>query len=77
MRLLLIVGLVLVVLGILALGYQGFTYFTHDQVAAFGPLQVWQERAHTVWLPPIMGITALVTGGLLILVSTRQNARGV
>jgi len=77
MRLLLIVGLVLVVLGILALGYQGFTYFTHDQVAAVGPVQVWQERAHTVWLPPIMGVTALITGGLLILVSTRQSPKGL
>jgi len=72
MRPLGILGLALVVLGILALAYQGFTFFTHDQVAVLGPLQVWQERAHTVWLPPVLGVVALVTGGLLIVMS-RNN----
>jgi len=73
MRLLVITGLALVVLGILALGYQGFTYFTHDPVAVFGPVQIWQERAHTVWLPPIVGITSLVVGGLLLLLGRRPH----
>jgi len=75
MRLLLIVGLVLVVLGIFALGYQGFTYFTHDPVAEVGPIKVWSERAHTVWLPPVLGVTALVVGGLLLVLGVRQNPR--
>jgi len=74
MRFLVIVGLVFVVAGIAALGYQGFTYFTHDQVAQFGPVQITQDRAHTVWLPPIVGITALVVGGLLVLLGYKQNA---
>jgi hypothetical protein len=77
MRWTFLVGLALVVLGVLALVYQGFTYVTHDQVAVFGPLQVWQERAHTVWLPPVLGITALVVGGLLLLVGSRQGQGSV
>ena len=76
MRLLMIVGLVLVVLGIFALAYQGFTYVTHDQVAAFGPLKVWQEREHTVWLPPVLGVTALAVGGLLILLGRKESPGG-
>ncbi len=73
MRFLVILGLILVALGILALGYQGFTYFTHDQVAQVGPMSVNQTREHTVWLPPIVGITTLVVGGLLILLGRRPH----
>jgi len=73
MRSLVVIGLVLVVLGILALGYQGFTYFTHDQVAQVGPVSVNQTREHTVWLPPIVGITSLVVGGLLIVMGRRPH----
>jgi len=75
MRLPVILGLVLVVLGILVLAFQGFTYFTHDQVAVLGPLQVWQERAHTVWLPPVLGVSALVVGGLLIVLGRQSPGR--
>jgi hypothetical protein len=73
MRFLVIVGLALIVVGVFALGYQGFTYFSHDQVAQFGPVQITQDRAHTVWLPPIVGITSLVVGGLLVLLGRKQS----
>jgi len=75
MRLPVILGLALVVLGILALAFQGFTFFTHDQVAVLGPVQLWQERAHTVWLPPVLGVTALVVGGLLIVLGRKDPGR--
>lgn len=73
MRFLVVIGVILMVLGIFALGYQGFTYFTHDQVAQVGPVQVTQERAHTVWLPPVIGITSLVVGGLLVFMGGRRR----
>jgi len=67
------IGLVLVVLGIFALGYQGFTYFTHDTVAQVGSVQVTREQPHTVWLSPVLGITALVVGGLLIVLGRKER----
>ena len=62
-------GVVLIVLGVLALMIRSFTYFTTEQVA--GPLGifVWNvEQPHTIFIHPLVGIVAIAIGiGLLML----------
>ena len=65
-------GVVLVVLGVLALVYQGFTYTTQKRVLDVGPIQATKQERHTVPLPPILGALALI-GGVIILVSDRKS----
>jgi hypothetical protein len=65
-------GLILIVLGVLALMYQGFTYTTHKKVLDVGPIQATKEEHHSVPLPPILGALALI-GGVVILVSDRKG----
>jgi hypothetical protein len=65
-------GLILVVLGVIALIYQGFTYTTHKKVLDVGPIQATKEEHHSVPLPPILGALALI-GGVVILVSDRKG----
>jgi uncharacterized membrane protein HdeD (DUF308 family) len=65
-------GLILIVLGVLALVYQGFTYTTQKKVLDVGPIQATKEEHHTVPLPPILGALALI-GGVIILVSDRKS----
>jgi hypothetical protein len=65
-------GVILVVLGVLALIYQGFTYTTQKKVLDVGPIQATKEEHHTVPLPPILGALALI-GGVVILVSDRKS----
>lgn len=65
-------GLILIVLGALALIYQGFTYTTHKKVLDVGPIQATKEEHHSVPLPPILGAIALI-GGVVILVSDRKG----
>jgi hypothetical protein len=65
-------GLILVVLGVVALIYQGFTYTTHKKVLDVGPIQATKEEKHSVPLPPILGALALI-GGVVILVSDRKG----
>lgn len=65
-------GVILVILGVLALIYQGFTYTTQKKVLDVGPIQATKEEHHTVPLPPILGALALI-GGVVILVSDRKN----
>jgi hypothetical protein len=65
-------GLILVVLGVLALIYQGFTYTTHKKVLDVGPIQATKEEHHSVPLPPVLGALALI-GGVVILVSDRKG----
>lgn len=65
-------GVILIVLGVLALVYQGFTYTTQKKVLDLGPIQATKQEHHTVPLPPILGALALI-GGVVILVSDRKS----
>jgi uncharacterized membrane protein HdeD (DUF308 family) len=68
-------GLVLIVLGILALSVHSVTYFTTDQVV--GPLGffAWDvSRPHTIFINPIAGIVAVAAGVALIFLPGRKTA---
>jgi uncharacterized membrane protein len=65
-------GLALIVLGVIALAYQGFTYTTHKKVLDVGPIQATKEEHHTVPLPPVLGGLALVGGIVLLVVGGKE-----
>jgi hypothetical protein len=65
-------GLILIIIGILSLAYQGFTYTTHKKVLDVGPIQATKEEHHSVPLPPILGAVALI-GGVVVLVFDRRG----
>ena len=67
-----IIGVILIILGIVALAYQGINYTTKDKVVDLGPLKVEAKHEKTIPLPPIVGIAALVGGVVLIAVSARK-----
>jgi len=48
-----LIGIVLIVIGILALAYQGITYTTHKKVLDIGPIQATKEEHNTIPIPPI------------------------
>ena len=67
-----IVGIILIVIGIVALVYQGITYTTNEKVVDLGPLKVEAKRERTIPLPPVVGVIALVGGIVLVAVSGRK-----
>lgn len=67
-----IAGIALIVLGLAALAYQGFTYTTREKVIDIGPIQATAERQKTVPLPPIVGIVAVVAGVGLLVAGSRK-----
>jgi hypothetical protein len=67
-----IVGIALVILGLIALGYQGITYTTEKKVIDVGPIQASKQEHHTIPLPPIFGALALV-GGIVVIVFDRRG----
>jgi hypothetical protein len=67
------IGIVLLLIGIFSLAYQGFTYTTQKKVVDIGPIQATKQEHHTVPLPPILGALALI-GGVVVLVSDRRNS---
>ena len=61
-----ILGIVLIVAGIVALVYGGFSYTTTKKDVDMGPLQISHKQNHSVPLPPILGVVGIVAGGALV-----------
>lgn len=68
-----IVGLVLVVLGVVALLWGGVFWTDRDTVIDAGPLEVTTEQREGVTVPPIVGIIALIGGVVLLIAPTRAS----
>ena len=73
MKPLTLVGLVLVVLGLGALAYQGITYTTHETVLDIGPLRATTERQRTLSLPPLLAVMAAAGGVALLITGARKG----
>lgn len=68
------IGIVLLVLGVLALAYQGIDYTRHEKAIDIGPIHVTAEKHERIPLPPILGGLALAGGIVLLIVGMRQKA---
>jgi hypothetical protein len=68
-----VLGIVLIVLGALALAYQGITYTSHKKVLDVGPIHATADERKTIPLPPIIGGAALIAGLLLVLSDGRHS----
>ncbi len=73
MKPLFILAVLLIVLGVVALTYQGITYTTVEKTIDLGPLQVTAERTHTIPLAPILGVLALGGGAAMLWASKRAT----
>jgi hypothetical protein len=69
-----IAGIVLIVLGVVALAYQGITYTTRETVVDLGPLKATAERERTFPLPPIVGGAAVLAGVALAIAGARKKS---
>lgn len=67
-----IAGIILIVLGILGLAYQGITFTTQKKVVDVGPIHATKDEKHTVPLTPVLGGLLLVGGVLLVLSNSRS-----
>jgi uncharacterized membrane protein len=68
MRGFVIAGVVLIVLGALALAYQGFWYTEREKVIDVGPIQATAEHEKRFSVPPVIG-GALVAGGIVMVIA--------
>ena len=68
-----IVGVLLIVVGVIALIYGGITYTKSRTVLDIGPIQAKLEEKRTIPLPPILGGIALAGGIVLLIVSARPS----
>ncbi len=73
MKPILLIGLVLIVLGIVALAYQGITYTTREKIIDIGPIQASADTEKTIPLSPIMGGLSLVGGIVLVIIGRKKS----
>lgn len=67
------IGIILIVLGALALAYQGITYTSREKIIDIGPVQATADKEKTIPLPPIVGGLALIGGVVLVVAGTRKS----
>ena len=72
MKPLAIVGVVLIILGLAGLVVGRFSYTTEEKVLDLGPLQATAEKEHSIAVPDIAAIAAIVAGGFLVFVGRRR-----
>lgn len=60
------VALAVIVAGVLALVYGGFSYTTENTAAKLGPLELKVEQKNRVNVPVWAGIAAIAAGGLVL-----------
>jgi len=68
-----ILGVVLIMLGVLALVYQGITYTKREKILDIGPLQATAEREKTILLPPLVGGLSLAGGIALVIIGAVKS----
>jgi hypothetical protein len=68
------IGVVLIVLGAVALVYQGITYTSRETVLDIGPVHATADRQKTLALPPALGMVAVAGGIVLLLVASRVGS---
>jgi len=66
-------GIILIVLGILALVYQGFTYTQTQKDLQIGSLTVQHQQPHTVFVPPLVGGVCIVAGVIALAAGARSK----
>jgi uncharacterized membrane protein YidH (DUF202 family) len=68
-----LIGIALIVVGVLALAFGGFSYTTRERVVDIGPVKVDADKEHTMPIAPIAGVAALVGGIALVMVGAKSR----
>ncbi|RPH31625.1 MAG: hypothetical protein EHM93_12770 [Bacteroidales bacterium] len=64
-------GLIIILVGLLTLGYSGFSYFKTDKVVDMGSIQIIKKKEHHINWPPIIG-GILIVGGIVITIRDKR-----
>ena len=67
-----IIGIALIILGVVALAYEGISYTTQEKIIDLGPLKATVDKKETIPLSPLLGGLALAGGIVLVLVGAKK-----
>jgi hypothetical protein len=66
-------GIILIILGVVALAYGGISYTRKEKVLDIGPIEATTETRETIPLPPLLGGLALAGGVVLLIARSRRR----
>ncbi len=69
-----LIGVVLIVLGVIALINKSVSYTTKEKVLDLGSVEATATKHKTVPLSPILGVIALVGGTVLVFVGSKNKS---
>ena len=72
MRLVTVVGILLILLGVVSLASNGFSFKSREKVLDLGSIEATAEKERRVNLPPALGIVALA-GGIVMVIAGGQR----
>jgi hypothetical protein len=67
-------GILLVIVGVLALIYQGFSYTHREKLFDVGPIHATTDEQKHIPIPPIFGGLALAGGVVLLAFGAKQKS---
>jgi len=73
MKPLAIVGVILIILGIAGLIVPRFSYTTEEKVLEVGPIVATAEKEHSIRVPDVAGVIAVIAGAALVFASRRRR----
>ena len=73
-RVLIILGIILLVLGIVAVLHPTYTYHKQEQVAKIGAFQATVDEEKTDQIPPLATAAVIVSGLVLVLIGSKMKA---
>ena len=73
MKPIMIVGVLLIILGVVALAYHGITYTSREKIIDIGPIQASHDTKKTIPLSPILGGLALAGGIVMVIMGTKNK----
>jgi hypothetical protein len=68
-----IAGILLIIAGDAALIYGGFSYTSQKKAGDMGAIQIDRTEHHTLSGPPILGIVAIVGGGVVVYFGAKEG----
>ena len=70
-----LIGIGVILLGVVALMYQGITYTKTEKLLDIGPIHATTETQKTIPLPPVVGGLALLGGIVVLVLGDRRSGR--
>jgi uncharacterized membrane protein len=67
-----LLGIVLIVIGVVVLVYQGITYTSREKVLQIGPIEATKKTEKTFPLPPLLGGAVLAGGIVLVIMGAKK-----